>query len=410
MRLAFVDLVFSWPANGGADVDLYETMRHLQAEGHEVHLFGTALRDSWERGDFVPDELPFPATRFEFGFWFFTPARICPVIRQAVDAWKPDVVFVNFGLFLKPYVTLALAHYPVVNRYYSYELAHGPDQKLYDPTGARQINLLREPARCRRLTLAAQRDRICNWRPDFWTHEYLAARAFMPRYPKIVTESFKRLGAAIVSNAIMEDHLAGLVSHIVTMPGGVNVEDYPFEPAPAKAFGGRKIILMTGRAEDPVKGVDVLHRAGALLAERRSDFEIRVTGGDFTRDTEWFKGIGWHSADEMIQLYRECDVCVVPSVWEEPFGLVAVEAMAAGRPVIASRVGGLQDIVQHDQTGLLVDPGDPAQLADHLDRLLDDPELRRRMGAAGRERVEATYDWRRIIRNYYPPLLERLTA
>jgi glycosyltransferase involved in cell wall biosynthesis len=86
--------------------------------------------------------------------------------------------------------------------------------------------------------------------------------------------------------------------------------------------------------------------------------------------------------------WERCCAGVIPSVWPEPFGLVALEAMAAGRPVVASRIGGLTDIVADGETGLLVEPGRPDALAGALARLLDDPAARERMGRAGRERVE----------------------
>jgi glycosyltransferase involved in cell wall biosynthesis len=75
---------------------------------------------------------------------------------------------------------------------------------------------------------------------------------------------------------------------------------------------------------------------------------------------------------------------VVPSVWEEPSPTVAMEALAAGRPVVASRIGGLPEIVTDHVTGRLVDPGDPHQLAAVLQQLVDDSDLRERMGAAAR--------------------------
>jgi len=78
---------------------------------------------------------------------------------------------------------------------------------------------------------------------------------------------------------------------------------------------------------------------------------------------------------------------IVPSVWAEPFGLVVLEAMAAGRPVIASNIGGPADIVRDEETGLLVPPGDPRALRAALARLIADPALRARLGAAGQIRV-----------------------
>jgi glycosyltransferase involved in cell wall biosynthesis len=78
---------------------------------------------------------------------------------------------------------------------------------------------------------------------------------------------------------------------------------------------------------------------------------------------------------------------VIPSTWQEPFGIVALEAMAAGRAVVASRTGGLADIIAHEETGLLVPPSDPATLATAMRRLLDDAALRERLGTCARERM-----------------------
>jgi glycosyltransferase involved in cell wall biosynthesis len=76
----------------------------------------------------------------------------------------------------------------------------------------------------------------------------------------------------------------------------------------------------------------------------------------------------------------------VPSIYREPFGLVALEANAAGIPVVASDTGGLPDIIVHGENGLLVRPADPLALRDAIQTLVDDPGLRKRMGAAGRLR------------------------
>ncbi|HOQ89417.1 MAG TPA: glycosyltransferase, partial [Candidatus Hydrogenedentes bacterium] len=94
----------------------------------------------------------------------------------------------------------------------------------------------------------------------------------------------------------------------------------------------------------------------------------------------------------------------------EPFGLVAVEAMAAGKPVVASRSGGLADIIVDGETGLLVPPGDPRCLAEAIARLLSDPNIRNSMGIAGRQRVEEHYDWHAVIRRHYIPLLTGLVG
>ncbi len=85
--------------------------------------------------------------------------------------------------------------------------------------------------------------------------------------------------------------------------------------------------------------------------------------------------------------WRRCSLAVAPSTWPEPFGVVVLEAMAAGRPVIASRIGGLPDMVVDGETGVLIPPDDPAALRSALERLLADRELRDQLGQAGRRRV-----------------------
>jgi glycosyltransferase involved in cell wall biosynthesis len=91
---------------------------------------------------------------------------------------------------------------------------------------------------------------------------------------------------------------------------------------------------------------------------------------------------------EVMAAWRRCDLGVVPSITEEAFGLAALEAMAAGRPVVAADHGGLREIVVDGETGLLVAPGDVAALRGALRRLHSDPELRGRMGRAGLERMK----------------------
>jgi glycosyltransferase involved in cell wall biosynthesis len=95
---------------------------------------------------------------------------------------------------------------------------------------------------------------------------------------------------------------------------------------------------------------------------------------------------------EMPQLYSAGDIFVSPSLWQEPFGMVNVEAQACGLPVVASTVGGIPDVVQHEANGLLVPPGDPQALADALLRLIFDRPLRMRLGETARQ-TSAQMDW-----------------
>jgi starch synthase len=99
--------------------------------------------------------------------------------------------------------------------------------------------------------------------------------------------------------------------------------------------------------------------------------------------------------EHLVELYSHAALFVCPSVYE-PFGLINLEAMACGAAVVASRVGGIPEVVADGETGVLVPPGDVPALAAALRSLLEAPERRRALGQAGRRRVEALFSWDRV--------------
>ena len=104
---------------------------------------------------------------------------------------------------------------------------------------------------------------------------------------------------------------------------------------------------------------------------------------------------GFVSNEEKARYYASCDVACAPSTGNESFGYVVVEPMAAGRPVIASRIPGYRSVVTNEQNGLLVAPCDPQALALGIVRVLADRDLRARLGANGRVAAQH-YDWPRV--------------
>jgi glycogen synthase len=99
--------------------------------------------------------------------------------------------------------------------------------------------------------------------------------------------------------------------------------------------------------------------------------------------------------DQAIELYTNASIFVCPSVYE-PFGIINLEAMACEVPVVASAVGGIQEVVVPEETGILVPPADPRALADAINKLLRDKRLAKKMGKAGRLRVEKHFSWASI--------------
>ncbi len=164
-------------------------------------------------------------------------------------------------------------------------------------------------------------------------------------------------------------------------------------------------LFMAAVAGEVIKGFHVAHEACRILRETRRDFELVVTFDPAGPIDEFTRSVGWCSQDELPGHYRAADICLVPTIAQDALSITSVEAMAAGKAVIASRIGGLPYTVTDGLTGLLFEPGNPFDLAAKINRLLDDPELRYRMGLAGRKRFEEDFMWPDVIKRYWRPLL-----
>jgi glycosyltransferase involved in cell wall biosynthesis len=178
------------------------------------------------------------------------------------------------------------------------------------------------------------------------------------------------------------------------IPNAVDVASAPrWSPAERE----RPLIVAVGRLKAP-KDFPTLIRA--LSGLRPDSFEAVIVGEgpDRPRLEEEIEALGLSGRVRLAgerrdvpELLAAADVFVLPSA-SEGLPVSVLEAMAAGLPVIASRVGGVPEQVSDGETGLLVEPGDPNELTAALDRLIADPSLRRRLGAAGRARAEQAFD------------------
>ncbi len=199
----------------------------------------------------------------------------------------------------------------------------------------------------------------------------------------------------------LRDHLdAGIASRerFTIIPSGVNLERCRRTAPPHR--GGPDVTLgFLARLVEVKAPLDLLE-ALARLAPAHPDVHLIMVGDGPLRPAveERIQTLGLQDRVELtgrledpVPALHRFDVFVLPS-HNEGMGRAAVEAMAAGLPVVASRVGGVPDVVQDGQTGLLVPPGDPEALAAALDRLLQDEALRMAMGEAGLRRAEAFSD------------------
>lgn len=154
--------------------------------------------------------------------------------------------------------------------------------------------------------------------------------------------------------------------------------------------------LFVGRLE-PLKGVATLLKA----CEEMPDFEIRLAGRgpmleqglEFvnSRGLNKVKFLGFQTGDDLRLLFKECRFVVLPSECYENCPMVVLEAFAAGKPVIGSRIGGIPELIEHGKDGLLFEPGNSEELARHMKMLIDNKALAEEMGRRGRAKAEEQF-------------------
>ncbi len=173
-------------------------------------------------------------------------------------------------------------------------------------------------------------------------------------------------------------------------------------PRTGSGHADRRRIVFAGRVVAS-KGVEVLVSAArdveaevVICGEGRQLPGLRRLAGKLGIEHR-VSFRGWLPAAELAQELADASVVAIPSLWPEPFGLVGIEALAAGRPVVASDTGGVRDWLQGGVSGLLVVPGDVGALARALEELLADPERQRAMGAAGQAAVAARFSRERHV-------------
>lgn len=224
---------------------------------------------------------------------------------------------------------------------------------------------------------------------------YAAARPLLQGY-------FERLhGRIAVSGAAADFVSQYFPGNYTIIPNGIDMARFaPPLPPLAQYRDGRPTILFVGRFEEGRKGFRTLLQALPLIRTVLPDVRLVVVGkGDPSLFADLLPDepgvvefVGYVSGEELPRYYQSCDVYCAPSTGQESFGIVLLEAMAGGAPVVASRCAGYAAVLTHGQEGFLAEPRTPEALAVALVRVLSDAPLRQAMSAAGRM-TAARYDW-----------------
>jgi phosphatidyl-myo-inositol alpha-mannosyltransferase len=205
------------------------------------------------------------------------------------------------------------------------------------------------------------------------------------------------------------------------IPNGVDIDRFRSAVPIARWEDGVHNILFVGRHE-PRKGLIELLKAYRILRKTGCRCRLLVAGSGpqerearryvATRRLQGVEFLGRVNDSEVAQLFKTADVYVSPATGGESFGIVLLEAMAAGAPIVCSDIHGYKGVVRRGREGLLVPPRKPKLLATSIAQLLADDDLRRRMGESGRERA-AEFSWERVtakVDDYYGFVIRRLAA
>jgi len=207
---------------------------------------------------------------------------------------------------------------------------------------------------------------------------------------------------------------------LITIYNGININ--AFKPNLNKITSQKTKICFYG-GWIPVKGIYDILDAIKILETKRKDFEVYFGGSAFSHyhNTNWGKHsyeidkkvresasrlttvklIGDIKHKDISSFVSEMDFGLMPPTRPEPFGMVNIEMMACGLPVIGTRMGAISEIIREGQEGLLVEAKRPDQLANAIEYLLDNPQKRLEMGRAARERVEQEFSWEKHMQGVF---------
>jgi glycosyltransferase involved in cell wall biosynthesis len=292
-------------------------------------------------------------------------------LRRLLKEWDPDIVHLHTMGQVSPLPLFLLKHYKTVMH------LHGPE--VFIPA------LL---PWCIHKSLYTSDAR--NWssltpigKLYFLYYRYLA-------YP-VYRLGLRNVNLFIAPSKYIAKISKTTLSPIVHLPSGIFMKEYCRYPK-------NGTILSVGRIEK-VKGLDyLLHAMKEVIVEFPKAKLIIIGKGPFeaelrqlAKDLGITKNVvfpGWVDQSEVYEYYKNCRIFVLPSVWPENFPTVCNEALSAGRPVVATRVGGIGEIVEHRKSGLLVPPQNSSALAKAMINLYDNRKLAEQMGKNGYESVK----------------------
>lgn len=379
MKILFVN-DYAVP-QGGAEILLLNLRDALRERGHDVRLFASNAGENGSR-TLADYSCRGTTSRFRTLLQSANPWAAMK-LRRVLDVFQPDVVHVQMFLTqLSPLILPLLRSVP--------SLYHVVWYRPICPLGTK---LLPDGSSCHSPPGA-----VC------YRTGCLPLRDWMPlMFQMKLWRHWRGVFDLIVANSepVKRRLLAEGIEPVEVIPNGIR----PRPPRPQLSV--KPTIAFAGRLVRE-KGLDVLLRAFTKVVQQIPEARLVVCGQGpkhahiekLTAELGLGQSVsiaGFRPHEEVERIFREAWAVAIPSIWEEPFGQVAIEAMINGVAVVASGSGGLGGIVRDGQTGFLVRPGDADALAAALLQLLGDRELARRMGRAGHELAVAEFSEAKMV-------------
>ena len=358
--------------SGGQNVYVAELAAALVRLGHRVSVY--TRRDDQMLPDVVPTDAGYTVTHIPAGPPHTLPkdeiwphmGQFAAELSEAFDADRPDVVHAHFWMSAwASWLAAEPRMIPWLVTFHALGVVKRRHQGSADTSPEERDDIER--------MLARTADRVI----ATCTDEVLELTALGADPPHLLSCRAGWTPTGSPRTAILEADGTGR-SRIVSVGRLVPRKGFDLAIRAMAQLDGAELVIAGGPAPDELDADPEARRLGALIAELGLEDRVRL--------------LGRVAHEEMPALLRSADV-VVTSPWYEPFGIVPLEAMACGKPVVATAVGGLQDTVIDGVTGRLVPPRDPEALAAALAELLADEQLRAAYGAAARARVEKHYTW-----------------
>jgi glycosyltransferase involved in cell wall biosynthesis len=387
------------PFCGGQGVYVRHLSRELARLGHSVEVIGSQPYPVLDEGEDLAGlsltELP-SLDLYRQPDPFRTPRR--EEFRDWVDALEVATMWT--GGFPEPLTFSLRARRLLRARRGDFDVVHDNQTLGYGQLGdlgAALVTTVHHPITVdRQLEL----DAADGWKRRLSVRRWYAFTRMQKRVARRLPSVLTVSGS---SRQEIVDHLGVRPERVHVVHIGADTDLFSPDPSVVKVPGR---IVTTSSADVPLKGLVFLVEALAKLRTEQPDAHLVVVGkraedGPVAQAIEQYglegavefvKGI---SDAELVDLVRSAEVACVPSLYEG-FSLPAAEAMATGTPLVATTGGAIPEVAGPDgETCLAVPPGDPGALAAALGRLLDDPELRARLGEAGRTRVLERFTWKR---------------